>query len=206
MRCCRTGDILLIEGDHEALDRLVAQAKLSLIGQPQGRRRRRRRDDRHRGRHRREFEPDRMVGGKPASLRPFQRQSSRCQPQERTARPQGRHGDAAGSATSSCCRAAQTWLPQFLRDFGLLPLAERPLLLGSVRRGIVPVLILLAAMGATAFGVVPVAVAFFAAAVAMVLFRVIPDPRNLRRGRRADPGHAGSADTGQRFAAPHGRD
>ena len=43
-----------------------------------------------------------------------------------------------------------------------------------MRRGIVPVLILLAAMGSTAFGVVPVPVAFFAAAVAMVLFRVIP--------------------------------
>ena len=71
-------------------------------------------------------------------------------------------------------QGSEASLPQFLRDFGLLPLAERPLLLGSVRRGIVPVLILLAAMGATAFGVVPVAVAFFAAAVAMVLFHVIP--------------------------------
>src|SRR5690606_9370824 len=30
-------------------------------------------------------------------------------------------------------------LPQFLRDFGLLPLAERQVLLGSVRRGLVPV-------------------------------------------------------------------
>ena len=71
-------------------------------------------------------------------------------------------------------QGSEASLPQFLRDFGLLPLAERPLLLGSVRRGIVPVLILLAAMGATAFGLVPVQVAFFAAAVAMVLFRVIP--------------------------------
>ena len=38
-------------------------------------------------------------------------------------------------------------LPAVLREFGALPLAERPILLGSVRRGIVPVLILLAAMG-----------------------------------------------------------
>ena len=43
-----------------------------------------------------------------------------------------------------------------------------------MRRGIVPVLILLAAMGATAGGLLPVPIAFFAAAVAMVLFRVIP--------------------------------
>src|SRR5690606_21663276 len=42
------------------------------------------------------------------------------------------------------------------------------------RRGIVPVLILAAAMGATAFGLLPVQVAFFAAAAARVIFRVIP--------------------------------
>lgn len=65
-------------------------------------------------------------------------------------------------------------MPEFLRDFGLLPLAERPLLLGSARRGIVPVLILVAAMATTAFGLVPVSVAFFAAATMMVLFKVIP--------------------------------
>jgi di/tricarboxylate transporter len=68
----------------------------------------------------------------------------------------------------------QKALPEFLREFGLLPLAERPLLLGSARRGLVPVLILAGAMGSTALGLLPVQVAFFAAAVAMVLFRVIP--------------------------------
>jgi di/tricarboxylate transporter len=60
-------------------------------------------------------------------------------------------------------------MPALLRDLNILPLAERPLLLGNVRRGIVPVAILTAAMIATATGVVPVATAFFAAAVAMVL-------------------------------------
>jgi di/tricarboxylate transporter len=65
-------------------------------------------------------------------------------------------------------------LPEILRELGCLPLAERPILLGSVRRGLVPVLILLAAMAATATELVPVAVAFFTAAVATVIFRVIP--------------------------------
>ncbi|RWJ02186.1 MAG: SLC13 family permease, partial [Mesorhizobium sp.] len=46
--------------------------------------------------------------------------------------------------------------------------------LGSVRKGVVPVSILALAMVATAFGLLPVSVAFFAAAVGMVLFRVIP--------------------------------
>jgi di/tricarboxylate transporter len=38
----------------------------------------------------------------------------------------------------------------------------------------IPVLILVIAMGSTATGALPVSIAFFAAAVAMVLFRVIP--------------------------------
>ncbi len=65
-------------------------------------------------------------------------------------------------------------MPEVLRALGVLPLAERPILLGSVRRGLVPVVILAVAMTATATSLVPVAIAFFAAAVAMVLFRVIP--------------------------------
>jgi di/tricarboxylate transporter len=65
-------------------------------------------------------------------------------------------------------------LPEILRDLGLLPLAERPILLGTVRRGIVPVLILAGAMGSTALGLLPVQIAFFAAAVAMILFKVLP--------------------------------
>ncbi len=51
---------------------------------------------------------------------------------------------------------------------------------------------------------VPVPVAFFAAAVAMVLFRVIPLREIYGVGRRADPGHAGGADPGQRLPASTG--
>ncbi|MBC2885530.1 SLC13 family permease [Ochrobactrum sp. CM-21-5] len=71
-------------------------------------------------------------------------------------------------------QARQANLSSFLLEFELLPLARRKLMLGSVRRGLIPLSILIAAIGATAFGVVPVAVAFFAAAVAMLLFKVIP--------------------------------
>ena len=52
-----------------------------------------------------------------------------------------------------------------------LPLAKRSILLGSVRRGIVQVLVL---VGATATTLLLVPVAFFAAAVAMVLFQSHP--------------------------------
>src|SRR3546814_6677085 len=56
------------------------------------------------------------------------------------------------------------FLPEHLRELGCLPLAERPLGLGSVRQRVLPVAILALAMGLTAFGLIPVAVAFFGAA------------------------------------------
>lgn len=65
-------------------------------------------------------------------------------------------------------------LPALLPELGLLPLAQREILLGAPRRAIIPVLILVAAMASTALGIVPVAAGFFAAAVAMVLFRAVP--------------------------------
>ncbi|MDP2781225.1 SLC13 family permease [Devosia sp.] len=65
-------------------------------------------------------------------------------------------------------------LPELLREWDCLPLVERGLRLGSIRNGLLPLVILAVAMGATAMGVVPVAPAFFAAAVAMVLSRTIP--------------------------------
>lgn len=60
-------------------------------------------------------------------------------------------------------------LAERMQALGLLPLAERELRLGSVRRDILPVLILAVAMGATALGLVPVAIAFFGAALTMIL-------------------------------------
>ncbi|GAA0604466.1 SLC13 family permease [Paenochrobactrum glaciei] len=65
-------------------------------------------------------------------------------------------------------------LPPLLREFGCLPLAKRTILLGSVRRGLVPLAILIVAIMATVLGLLPVSIAFFAAAVAMILFKVIP--------------------------------
>lgn len=60
-------------------------------------------------------------------------------------------------------------LPERMQALGLLPLAERELRFGSVRRDVLPVAILAVAMGLTALGLVPVAIAFFGAALAMML-------------------------------------
>ncbi len=65
-------------------------------------------------------------------------------------------------------------LPERLGDLGCLPLAERPIHLGSVRRGMVPVAILAGAMALAAFGVVPAAVAFFGAATLVLLSGSLP--------------------------------
>lgn len=65
-------------------------------------------------------------------------------------------------------------LPERLGELGCLPLAERPLHLGSVRRGLIPVAILAGAMALAAFGVVSAAVAFFGAAAAVILSGSLP--------------------------------
>lgn len=59
-------------------------------------------------------------------------------------------------------------LPTALSALGLLPLAEREVRLGGIRHALAPAIILAAAMVLVAFQVIPVAIAFFGAAVAMI--------------------------------------
>jgi di/tricarboxylate transporter len=168
----REGDIVLVEGDPEALDRLVAQAKLSVTG----------------GRDTAEKATDvevveavigensMLIGWSAQRLDLYNRFNVNLLAVSRKGE---RLSERLGTITLRLgdvilLQGNRQALPEILRDVGLLPLAERKILLGSVRRGIVPVLILIAAMGATAGGLVPVALAFFAAAVAMVAFKVIP--------------------------------
>lgn len=61
-------------------------------------------------------------------------------------------------------------LPDTLRDLGSLPLAEREIRLGNARRSFLPLAILGVAMVIVAFNVLPVAIAFFGAGVLLVLF------------------------------------
>jgi di/tricarboxylate transporter len=65
-------------------------------------------------------------------------------------------------------------LPERLSELGCLPLAERAIHLGSVRRGLIPLAVLAAAMVLTALGVVHAAEAFFGAAVLVVLTGSLP--------------------------------
>jgi di/tricarboxylate transporter len=65
-------------------------------------------------------------------------------------------------------QAGERALPNIVRALGVLPLAERDVRMGGARRRISPVLILAAAMLLVAFNLLPIAVAFFGAAVLMV--------------------------------------
>jgi len=65
-------------------------------------------------------------------------------------------------------------LPDRLAKLGALPLAQRAIRLGASRRGLLPIAILAVAITATASGFVPVATAFFAAAALMIITGTLP--------------------------------
>lgn len=65
-------------------------------------------------------------------------------------------------------------LPDHLREWGCLPLIQRDVRLGTVRNGLVPLGILAGAMVLTAFGAIPIAAAFFGAALLVVIFGGVP--------------------------------
>lgn len=168
------GDVVLLEGDPKALDRVVSSGKLALT------------EDRNASdtSGSTDIEVAEVVIGKNSRLIGLTAQKldlyarydvnllAVSRPGERiTQRPSTvilRFGDVV------VLQARQANLSTFLPEFELLPLARRKLMLGSVRRSLIPLIILIAAIGATAFSLVPVAVAFFAAAVAMLVFKVIP--------------------------------
>lgn len=65
-------------------------------------------------------------------------------------------------------------LPEKLMELGLLPLADRVVSLGSTRKAVLTVSIVLAAVLTLAFGLAPVPLTFFAAAVLLIALRCLP--------------------------------
>lgn len=168
----RKGDILMLEGDHEALDRLAAQARLSLT------------DERAHSEGIGDVEAieaviaenSPLIGWSAQRLALFDRFNVNLLAVSRSGE---RQTERLGAITLRLgdvivLQGSRLTLADTLREIGCLPLAERPIMLGNARRGLVPLLILIAAMGSTALGYLPVEIAFFAAAVMMILFKVIP--------------------------------
>ncbi len=169
----KDGDLLLLEGASEALDRIVSQGGLSLARKPEeataktgdlssveavvGR------GSPLIGQTARDLSLVHTYG---VNLLAVSRQGKRIR--ERLGQMTLRSGDVV------LLQGLRQQMPAILTELGCLPLAEREILLGTRRNIIMPLAILAIAMGATALGYAPVAMAFFAAALAMVAFGVIP--------------------------------
>ncbi|MYZ46690.1 SLC13 family permease [Propylenella binzhouense] len=169
------GDLLLLQGEPDALERAVAQAKLRLAAADE--------------------EPDlldsdadnigvveavvtgdsELVDRSPAGtaltaryqvrLLAVSRSGERITSRLRTVR--FRPGDVI------VLQGDLGTLPDVLAELRCLPLAEREIRLGKTRKGYVPISILAVAMLLVAFGLVPVASAFFGASVIILLVRAL---------------------------------
>jgi len=168
----KAGDLLILEGEHGALDKIVSEGKLQLS------------DRTHEKDRRKDIssveaivgEHSRLIGLSAKDLSLFEntglnllavsRRDRRFT--ERLGEIKIRNGDVL------VLQGYLQQLPDLLREWGCLPLVERDLKLGSARNRLLPVLILVAAMGATAFGGIPVAIVFFSAAFSMVISGSMP--------------------------------
>ncbi len=171
----REGDILLLEGEPEALERAVAQARLKLEGEE--------RPAWAKGLVHEIGGVEAVVG--PASLLIGQT-AGRMALHERfnihlvAVSRRGRrfterlHDIVLQTGDVVLLKGDLAHLPEKLRELGCLPLAERTLRLGDYRRGFIPIAILGGAMALTAAGLLPVAVAFFGAAALILLFNALP--------------------------------
>ncbi|MBB3387890.1 di/tricarboxylate transporter [Rhizobium sp. BK275] len=170
----RENDIVLLEGPPAALDRIVSAGKLQLSGKPII----------GSGQMKAEVISIEVVIGQESPLK------GRSVKQLALAYTRGvnllaisRHGERLKERLANLTLAAgdvlvlqgsRENLPVVMQDLTLLPLAQREILLGTRRRAFIPLIILALAMATTAVGVAPVPVAFFAAALGMVVFRAIP--------------------------------
>jgi len=170
----RPGDILLLEGEHQALDDLIARLKLRLarsnrpitmdepteevriieavVGA----------DSTLAGRSARQEDLHTTHGVK---LLAVSRSGYRISSELRTLKL--RVGDVV------VLQGAERTLPGVLKTLGLLPLAEREVRLGGIRHAVAPTLILGAAMVLVALKIAPVAIAFFGAAALMIAIGAI---------------------------------
>lgn len=165
----RPGDVLLVEGGQEALEEFIARSKLKLI---------------------RENRPVALENAAEeiAIVEAVIGRNSPLQGQSvRQSDLYGQHGiNLLGVSRSGyeltqhlrtaklaqgdivLLQGAEQALPAALGALDLLPLAEREVRLGSARKRFLPAVVLAVAMTMVGLGVVPVAIAFFAAAVVIV--------------------------------------
>ncbi|WP_288487051.1 SLC13 family permease [uncultured Novosphingobium sp.] len=165
------GDVLVLTGDPDALERVIARDGLILTGQDKEQQ-----DD----------DTGVVEGVIMAGSALVDRSAARMRLQDRLrlrliaisregeklAKEPGQSILRAGDVI--VLQGALDMMPERLRELGVLPIAERQIRLGTARRGWLAVIILAAAMTATATGLVPVAIAFFAAAGLILVTGALP--------------------------------
>ena len=171
----KAGDIVLLEGEPDALERVVARAELKLEAE---RRAVEAADPSHEiGLVEAVIGPNSLLIGHSArrlavherfqlNILAVSRSNKRFTERLRDIRL--RAGDVL------VLQGDLDIVPERMRELGLLPLAERALQLGSARRAWLTVAIVAATVVLLAFSVVPVAVAFFGAAAFLILFGALP--------------------------------
>jgi di/tricarboxylate transporter len=165
------GDVLLLEGEPTALERVIAQGRLELAAEENDAAQQAPSEDT--GVMEAVVTGDSiLVGRSMTQIRLAERYQLRLLAVSRSGERithrlrsiKFRPGDVIvlqGSLDS---------LPDTLGELHCLPLAERDIRLGRGRQGLLPVAVLAAAMILVAFKLVPVAIAFFGAAVLLLLF------------------------------------
>ena len=167
----RAGDVLLLEGEPESLERIVARGKLRLAEEAG--------EDAAEGQS--------VVEGVVTAESILVGQTAEGLDLAGRFRlvplAVSRHGERVASRLRALrfragdvvvLKGAAAGLPEALGTLKVLPLAQRAIALGQSNRGWLPAAILLVAMGCVATGVLPVAIAFVGAAVLLMLLRVVP--------------------------------
>ncbi|KUL97044.1 permease [Bosea sp. WAO] len=170
----KAGDIVLLRGEAKALERVVAEGKLELVGQN--------RPTETEG----SLDPARtgeavvtqgsLLAGATAAeldlharfqvnLLGISRAGERFTERLRDIRLAD--GDVV------LLQGDEKLLPERLRELGLLPLAARSLSLGSARKRLITGAIVVGTVAVVALGLVPVAIAFFSAAVLLLALRAL---------------------------------
>ena len=171
----RQDDVLILSGEPDALERVVARDRLELVGE---------------GKDRARAAPQDEIGVIEAVITNdsplIGRTAGRLLMRERLGINLIAVSRAGEDLTSKpgqivlrggdliVLQGPLDLLPGRLSQLGALPLAERAIRLGSPRRGWLSFAILGAAMLATALGLLPVAVAFFVAAGLVVITGALP--------------------------------
>ncbi|MGL4810143.1 MAG: SLC13 family permease [Beijerinckiaceae bacterium] len=170
----QAGDVLILRGEEAALERFIAQAKLVQEGEH---------------RRMRLAEPAEDILSIEGVIGPY---SSLIGVSAGDATLHRAHGinlvaiSRAGARMTQrlrdivmregdvvVVRGPEGEMPETLRTLGILPLAERNIALGANRNGQIALAILVVTVMAVGFSLVPVAIGFSAAALAMVVFRAV---------------------------------